>query len=271
MQYFKTTFFTINASVREILIARLANEGFEGFEETDERLDAYIPLSAYNAETISLVAGEYNTPYETEVIGQQNWNHEWEKNFNPVVVDDFCTIRADFHDIDVRTIHEIVITPKMTFGTGHHATTQLMVKMMRDLDFAGSKVFDFGTGTGILAILAEKLGAEYVEAIDNDTWSYENSIENLQRNHCKHVHIKAGSIENVEDTDFNIILANINRHILLQYMSDMYSLLKAGGTILMSGLLKEDRVLITDAATNAGFKEDKYEELNNWIALSFGK
>jgi len=110
-----------------------------------------------------------------------------------------------------------------------------------------------------------------VEAVDNDTWSYENSIENLQRNHCKHVHIKAGSIENVEDTDFNIILANINRHILLQYMSDMYSLLKAGGTILMSGLLKEDRAVITDAATNAGFKEDKYEELNNWIALSFGK
>ncbi|MBS1771600.1 MAG: 50S ribosomal protein L11 methyltransferase [Bacteroidetes bacterium] len=269
MDYVKVTFYTINASTREILIALLSNEGFEGFEETDEKLDAYISLSAFDKETVQILASEYDVPFELSQLGKQNWNAEWEKNFQPVVIDDFCTIRADFHNLNVTTQYEIVITPKMSFGTGHHATTRLMMQLMRDLDLKDKTVLDFGTGTGVLAIMAEKLGAKNIVAIDNDEWSVENSIENAQRNNCHHISIHLGSIENAEVKQFDIILANINRHILLRYMTDMYQLLPIGGKLLMSGLLKEDDSIVTEAAIAAGFRKFSYKELNNWVAILF--
>ncbi|OSZ81841.1 50S ribosomal protein L11 methyltransferase [Chitinophagaceae bacterium IBVUCB1] len=271
MQYQKVIFHTTEASKREILIARLSIEGYDGFEETDDALLAYIGTDNYDAETLQLIADEYTLPYEIETVGQQNWNAEWEKNFQPVMVDDFCTIRADFHNLEVHTAHDIIITPKMSFGTGHHATTRMMVSNMRGINFAGTSVLDFGTGTGILAILAEKLGAADILAVDNDEWAYENILENIERNDCHHIITKQGSLEHLPPRQYDVILANINRHILLQYMDDMFAATIAGGKLLMSGLLAEDEAIIKDAAGKAGFKFLRTDSYNNWICLEYEK
>ncbi len=267
MQYNKAVLHTIEATKREVLIARLSVEGYNGFEETDESLLAYIDTVDFDAETLQLIASEYEVPYDVESLGHQNWNAEWEKNFQPVIVDGFCTVRADFHKLDVITPYEVVITPKMSFGTGHHATTKLMMTRMQYIDFNGKEVFDFGTGTGILAILAEKLGAGSVLAIDNDEWSFENSQENVERNGCNNITVLQGSMEHVAPKDYDIILANINRHILLHYMGDLHRSVKTGGILLMSGLLTDDEEIVKTAAANAGFSGIETNILNGWITL----
>lgn len=271
MQYNKAVLHTIEATKREMLIARLSAEGYNGFEETDESLLAYIDASDFDTETLQLIASEYEVPYDIETLGQQNWNAEWEKNFQPVIVEGFCTVRADFHKLDVATPYEIVITPKMSFGTGHHATTKLMMTRMQYIDFAGKQVFDFGTGTGILAILAEKLGAADTLAIDNDEWSYENAHENIACNNCSHIEIVQGSMEHIPQREYDVILANINRHILLHYMADLYRSVKTGGILLMSGLLTDDEEIVKIAATEAGFTNIETNTLNGWITLQCNK
>ena len=255
---------------KDILVALLENIGYEGFEEHEEEVLAYIPDGDYNEDELKALLEPFGLSFSLKDIEPQNWNTQWESNFEPVVVEGICTIRASFHDIEVDTPYEIVITPKMSFGTGHHATTQLMVEQMSKMDFKGGKVLDFGTGTGILAILAEKLGAGPILAIDNDEWSYENSLENISVNNCRNIKVLQGSLELAENEN-DVILANINRHILLDYMSEMYIKLKDEGYILMSGLLKEDEIIITEAATAAGLKRINTSELNNWIALLFKK
>lgn len=267
MQYNKAVLHTIEATKREVLIARLSVEGYNGFEETDESLLAYIDGADFDTETLQLIASEYEVPYDVETLGHQNWNAEWEKNFQPVIVDGFCTVRADFHQLDIATPYEIIITPKMSFGTGHHATTKLMMTRMQHIDFAGKDVFDFGTGTGILAILAEKLGAKYVLAIDNDEWSFENSQENVQRNNCNIIEVQQGSMEHITPKEYDVILANINRHILLHYMPELHKSVNAGGILLMSGLLTEDEEIVKTAAEAVGFSGIETNTLNGWITL----
>ncbi len=269
MQSIRIIFNNITEENQDILVARLAETGYEGFEQNDTTLLAYINEADFKEEVLTEIAGEL--PYNIEIVPKQNWNQLWESNFEPVVIEDFCTVRADFHTIPVTTPYEIVITPKMSFGTGHHATTQLMMLMMRDIEFNGKQVLDFGTGTGVLAILAEKLGAYYVLAIDNDEWSIENTNENLERNHCTKVTALLENDGHIPVLIQDVILANINRHILLQYMGELYSNTKKGGKVLMSGLLTTDREIITSAALAAGFNFTAYRELNNWIAMSFAK
>ena len=254
-----------------MLVALLSDIGFSGFEETEHALLAYVDEQEYNKALLHEIAQEYNYPYELEVIEAQNWNAVWESNFEPVIVDDFCTLRAHFHTLDVTTPHEIIITPKMSFGTGHHATTQLMIMGMKSISFAGKSVLDFGTGTGVLAILADKLGAAMITAIDNDEWSVENTVENISRNHSRGIVVKKCTLEDIESQQYDVILANINRHILLQYMSLLYARLNDGGTILMSGLLPGDQEIIVNSAQGAGFKFKNKSEHNNWIALFFNK
>jgi len=251
----------------DILIAELDNVGFSGFEEGEEILTAYIDNTLIETDNINELAQRYGITYKQEPVEEKNWNEEWEKDFKPVIVGDFCTVRAHFHEMPVHTQHEVVITPKMSFGTGHHATTRLMIKHMEHIGFAGTSVLDFGTGTGVLAIVAEKLGAANILAIDNDEWSVNNTLENIERNGCSRISVEQGSLENVKKASFNVILANINRNILLQYMQPMYSLLNEGGTLLMSGLLTEDKSIVTDAAVAAGFALTGSDELNNWITL----
>jgi len=271
MQYIQTIIEIEENELRELLIAELNEMGYEGFEENTDTLIAYIPEDQYIQGAIAELLKQKHLSYEDNVIPKQNWNAVWEENFQPVIVEDFCTVKADFHDLIVNTPYLINITPKMSFGTGHHATTRLMMMQMRHLSFSNKRVLDFGTGTGILAILAQLLGASSVLAIDNDEWSYENATENFARNSSDKVEIKQGSLDVVCEGKFDIILANINRHILLQYMTELYKDLEGGGHLLMSGLLVEDETIIVDAALIAGFKKEKTDMLNNWISILFTK
>jgi ribosomal protein L11 methyltransferase len=270
MQYIKITFLIDEGEAREVLMALMTDIGYEGFEETQTTLAAYIPDAEFNKEDLEWALAGNAITYTIETIPQQNWNSQWEENFQPVIVEGFCTIRADFHQLHLATPYEIIITPKMSFGTGHHATTQLMMMQMKELDFKGRSVLDFGTGTGILAILAEMLGATDILAIDNDEWSYENAQENISRNNSQHISVQQSSLDGIENK-FGVILANINRHILLQYMAQFPALLQDQGTILMSGLLKEDKEVILPEATKNGLILKGEQELNGWIVLNFAK
>ena len=256
---------------RDILIAQMNDAGYNGFEENDEQLIAYIPSGDYNVGELNEIVTGLGLSYTSNNIAEQNWNKVWEENFQPVTVGDFCTVRADFHEVNKATKYEVVINPKMSFGTGHHATTQLVIQEMEGLDFANKEVLDFGTGTGILAILAEKLGAKNIQAIDYDEWCYTNAVENTERNNCERVIVQKGSLELVLDKKFDIILANINRHILLEYMNGMSEIINASGQIIMSGILTTDKDIILEAAHSVKLKCIGDNELNNWMALHFVK
>lgn len=267
MRHIKISFETAPGDTRDVLIALLADAGYEGFEETDTQVHAYIQEDMHDTAQLAEVLGIYNLQHSSEVIEPRNWNEEWEAGIQPVVVDGFCTIRAHFHSPEIDTPYCVVITPKMSFGTGHHATTQLMMMAMRHISFTGKTVLDFGTGTGLLAILAAMLGADKVTAIDNDEWAVENARENAERNDRTGIAIAQASLEGIAVQEYDVILANINRHILLHYMADMYSMLVSRGILLMSGLLLEDEPVITEAATQAGFSIDAVERLNGWISI----
>ncbi len=253
-------------------MALLSTLNFTGFEETEEAVIAYTEEAEYDEQGLQEIAEGLQLPFQKEVLAQRNWNEEWEKNFEPVIIDGFCSVRADFHPQPANVAYDIVITPKMSFGTGHHATTALMMTFMRELDFNQKQVFDFGTGTGILAILAEMLGADQVFAIDNDEWSFENAQENCIRNKTGKIIVQQATADDIpESTQFDIILANINRHILLAYMDKMASLLKDRGVLLLSGILPEDVDIISAAAATAGFIYQKERTERNWVCMQFSR
>ncbi len=230
---------TSNERLREELIGRLSLFEFDGFEEKDEQLLCFYTEGKIDEVELNKLMQQYGLSYSRAVISPQNWNAVWESSFAPVVVNDFCCVRADFHKPIVKTKYEIIITPKMSFGTGHHATTYLMLEQMSKMDFKGKSVADFGTGTGILAIMAEKLGSRYIYAIDNDEWSIENAKENVERNGCKVVTIESkGSFNG--DEKYDIILANINKNVIIETLDGLVFGLNKGGRILLSGLLKKD-------------------------------
>ncbi|MBX2906823.1 MAG: 50S ribosomal protein L11 methyltransferase [Taibaiella sp.] len=261
----------LQAEQREIAMALLNDLGYTGFEEREDALLAYIPEAEFDEGIITSMAEEQGYTYSIADVAEQNWNALWESGFEPVVVGDFCTIRAHFHAPARDTTHEIVITPKMSFGTGHHATTQLMILAMQGIDFAGRRVLDFGTGTGVLAILAEKLGGADILAIDNDEWAVNNSIENTERNATRHVLVQRATLEDTDGGCFEVVLANINRHILLETMSLLYSKTCSSGILVMSGLLEEDEAIVTQAAKDAGFGIKHVNKLNGWISIACSK
>jgi ribosomal protein L11 methyltransferase len=261
---------TCNAELKDILIAQLSDKGFEGFEERGNDLVAYIPEGDYKGVAVEVEALTkiYGVSYVKEDIAQTNWNAVWESNFEPVSVDTFCGIRAGFHPpFSPQPQHEIIITPKMSFGTGHHATTSSVIKLMQGVEFRGKRVFDFGTGTGILAILASKMGASVIEAIDIDTWSVENTKENIITNNALAVKVWQSDTPKSIINTYNVVLANINRNILLEFMGDMRRLLVSGGVLLLSGILKEDETAILEAARSHALVLDKQIEKDNWLAM----
>ncbi|MFT3823174.1 MAG: 50S ribosomal protein L11 methyltransferase [Chitinophagaceae bacterium] len=265
--YISIRFEGVPKEQQEILIAQLSELNFEGFEEGPRYLTAFIPESLLQEEALQQLVeqGSYTTSRET--IAQKNWNEEWEKNFSPVIINNFCAIRAHFHEPVTDVPYEIVITPKMSFGTGHHPTTALMVEYMQQTTFTDETVLDFGTGTGVLAILAEKLGAVAVTAIDNDDWSIENAQENVQINQCKKIAVyKADTLQMIDKYD--IILANINKHVLLANMHTIQQHLAPGGVILMSGLLAGDRKDIEECAMKEGLRLVDLKQMEGWIALN---
>jgi ribosomal protein L11 methyltransferase len=256
------------AEVSEVVAALLAECGFEGFEELPGKLVAYVRADGYAQKVVEDVCSAQGVTYRMVEVPGRNWNAVWESNFEPVVVDGFCTVLAHFHDMEVDTPYRLLITPKMSFGTGHHDTTRLMVGFMRDIDFVGKRVFDFGTGTGILAILAEKLGAKVVYGIDNEEWAVENARENAANNGCAAVAVDLMSDPRmVASGPFDVVLANINRNVLTEYMPMLRMLLADGGALVLSGLLHPDFEDIGQSVVAAGMRVDERRDGGNWLAL----
>ena len=266
MHYLQITIPTPDTSLQEILIATLGEYGYEGFEQEGSRLHAFIPENDFDPAALESLLSGWQLTYTSNRLAARNWNEEWEKNFEPVIVEEFCAIRASFHTPIPGVLHELVITPKMSFGTGHHATTYMMIASMQHLPLRDARVLDFGTGTGVLAILAEKLGAASILAIDNDDWSIENGRENVAGNHCTRVRVeKMDSVP--AEGGFDIILANINKHVILHQLPSMRQHLKETGVILLSGLLQEDFEDIEKEAVMNNLSISGRITKGNWICL----
>ena len=256
----------------EILIAELGLAGFESFVENEDGIAAYIPKEEYEPESLSgihiLQSGEYDISNTSKEIEQVNWNKEWEKNFHPILVDENCSVRAPFHpEPDVK--YDIVIEPKMSFGTGHHATTHMMIRFLLKQDLQGKKVLDMGCGTGVLAILAEKRGAKAVDAIDIDNWCYLNTLENLERNGCSKITAYEGAAELLEGKEYDTITANINRNILLEDIKIYSKCLKVGGELYLSGFYGADIPAIKKECDKHFFDYTDSFERDEWVALRF--
>lgn len=256
----------------EILIAELGYAGFESFVETDEGVTAYIQKDEWNAAILDdiqiLNSDEFEISFTFEEIEQTNWNEEWEKNFNPIIVDNVCSVRAPFHPKpDVK--YDIIIEPKMSFGTGHHETTHMMIQYILKNDFKNKSVLDMGCGTGVLAILAEIKGAKPIDAIDYDNWCYLNSLENVERNNCKHITVIEGDASALSGKKYDTIIANINRNILLNDLSAYAKCLHPNGTLFLSGFYKDDIPVIEETCNKHLLKHVETLEKNNWVALKF--
>jgi ribosomal protein L11 methyltransferase len=256
----------------EILIAELSEIGFDTFLENENGFEAYVEETRYDHNAVIDLKKKYEdlTPidFSFERIEKKNWNEEWEKNYEPIIVDDRCLIRASFHKIDKKYQHEIIITPKMSFGTGHHQTTYLMIKSQMDIDHQSKRVMDAGCGTAILSVMAEKLGAADVEAFDIDEWSVINGNENIQINQCKHIKLQRGKITDVNlEGKFDIILANINKNVLLDEIKIYSTYLEKNGLLLLSGFYTHD---IPDLLKEASFYkliEVRRDERETWACL----
>lgn len=256
----------------EILIAQLGFVGFESFVENESGVVAYIQQQDWNAAILEdvfiLSSEEFNITYSHKEVAQTNWNAEWEKNFESIQVDDLVSVRAPFHE-NPNLQYDIVIEPKMSFGTGHHETTHMMIQHLLELDLMDKKVLDMGCGTGILAIFAEMKGGRPIDAIDIDRWCYENSIENAERNRCKHISVYEGDSALLSGKTYDLIIANINRNILLSDMKIYTNSLREDGTLLLSGFYEEDISIIDQEVSQYGLTLDKKIKRNNWVALKY--
>ena len=258
----------------EILIAELGHVGFESFVENDNGVTAYIQKQEWNSNILDdlyiLGSAEFKIKFSYHEVIQTNWNKEWEKNFNPIQVDGQVSVRAPYHE-NPSLKYDIVIEPKMSFGTGHHETTHMMIQHLLALDLENKKVLDMGCGTGILAIFAEMKGAQPTDAIDIDSWCYQNSIENVQRNGCKHITVLEGDSSLLKGKKYDVIIANINRNILLSDMKIYTDCLHQEGILLLSGFYKDDIAIIESEVVKHGLVFDKMIQRNRWVALKYNK
>ncbi len=256
----------------DILIAELSELGFESFVETENGLIGYV-LEADNVlpsfEDIPILNDTGHTiTWESKSVAQQNWNAVWEQSFSPITVDDDCIVRAPFHEYK-QVAHDIVIEPKMSFGTGHHETTYMMLKHLLTTHVKDKIVLDMGCGTGVLAILAEKLGAKSIAAIDIDNWCYTNALENAQRNGCDKIKIYQGDSGLLSGRSYDVILANINRNILLEDIPIYVNCLNKHGILLLSGFYLEDLDMISAKCASHGLQFEKKLEKNKWVAAKY--
>ncbi len=256
----------------EILVAELGELPFESFVESEFGVTAYIQKHLWNEKILDdlfiLNSPQFIISYKIEEIDQVNWNEEWEKNFEPIDVEGNCHVRAPFHP-KTNAEFDIIIEPKMSFGTGHHETTHMMIQHLLETDVRGMKTLDMGCGTAILAILAEMKGAKPIDAIDIDNWCYLNSIENAERNNCKEITVYEGDASLLKDKKYDLIIANINRNILLNDMQAYIDCLNSKGTILFSGFYTEDIPFIDASCTEKGLTYIKKFERNNWVSLKY--
>lgn len=270
MDYFQYTI-TTEPSQNEILIALLSDLPFDSFEETETGFNAFVPSAESQLEieaTLQTLRQQFVFETQKNFIEGQNWNEIWESNFHPVIVGEFCGIRADFHASLPNVQHELVINPKMAFGTGHHETTFSVIEIMQGIPFSGKAVLDYGCGTGVLAILASRLGAAHVEAVDIEIESFRNTIENSSINGAENVAAYHGVLSDVPGKEFDVILANINRNVILDSIGPLFELLKPGGHLVVSGFVLDDEILMTDSLQKQGFTILEIKRKNNWLAMN---
>jgi ribosomal protein L11 methyltransferase len=255
----------------EIIIARLAEVGFESFDQEGSDLKAYIPAYLYGDHLGPVLEKDIimGIPYNINQVADTNWNQVWESNYEPVLIEDRCYIRAPFHEHRDDVEFELLIEPKMSFGTAHHATTAMMISYCMSEDLAGKSLLDMGCGTAVLAILSRMRGANPVLAIDNDLWAYENACENVARNNTADIAVLHGDDSLLESRKFDVILANINRNILLNDMPAYTACLNPGGVLIMSGFYFDDLKKIAHKALELGFQQISYKEQNQWTAAKF--
>lgn len=256
----------------EILVAELGEKPFESFIETEFGVTAYVQKALWSDSILDdifiLTSPEFVISYHIEEIEQVNWNEEWEKNFEPIDVDGKCHVRAPFHPKTAAEF-DIIIEPKMSFGTGHHETTHMVIQHLLETDLVDKKTLDMGCGTAILAILAEMKGAKPIDAIDIDNWCYLNSIENAERNNCQHISVYEGDASLLVNQKYDVIIANINRNILLNDMNRYVHCLNQSGLLFLSGFYTEDIPAIDECCQKLGLTLEKTIERNNWVSLKF--
>ncbi|UII34140.1 50S ribosomal protein L11 methyltransferase [Fulvivirga ulvae] len=268
--------FSCSEDFSEIIIAELGELGYNSMMETEDGVEGYIEIEKFSGQDVKDLVAKYAklTPlsYTIEEVERKNWNEDWERNYDPIIVEDRCLVRATFHKIEEKYPYEIIITPKMSFGTGHHATTYLMLKNQMEHDHRGKRVLDAGCGTAILAIMASKLGAKEVIAYDIDSWSIENAPENVELNQCNNVSVFGGTIESLHlEGHFDIILANINKNVLLDEIKHYQAYLPEKGVLMLSGFYDSDDQDLQDEAARYGLQLLGRSSRNYWSSLVFEK
>jgi ribosomal protein L11 methyltransferase len=264
-----------NENLKDMFMELLGEIGFDSFMDTDEGFDAYCQEPLLNEEELNdIMQMEQfaNVKFlKKELIPDQDWNATWEASYEPVIINEFCRIRAPFHKVEGSYKYDLIIEPKMSFGTAHHETTSQIIELMLQSDFTGQNLLDMGSGTGVLAILAKKLGSATTVAIDNDEWAYRNALDNIRLNDENEIIVELGDASSLNDRQFDVILANINRNILLRDMKEYVKCLVDGGKIFFSGFYEEDLVLITKEAERLGLTYSNHVTKNNWTAAVFVK
>jgi ribosomal protein L11 methyltransferase len=265
---------TVNPEFADILTAEMGELGFDAFEDTAEGFNAYIDEDKFSQEELDRMLARYTdfvqVEYQVQKIARQNWNEEWERNFHPLFIADQVSVRASFHEKPANAKFDIVINPKMSFGTGHHETTTLMIENQLTFDHKGKRVLDMGCGTGILAIMAGELGAAEIVAVEIEDWTVENARENAELNNYSSIEVRLGGAETIEgDQPYDIILANINRNVLLEDMPAYVAVLKPEGILLLSGFYTEDLSAIQERATELGLHYVSHRVKNNWVSAIF--
>lgn len=265
----------ISEGMREILMAELLELGFESFMEEKDGILGYIPVDGYKEDSVLSYLRKMSQmtglTWEIKKVNAENWNALWESQYQPVLVEEKCLVRAPFHDPLPGVAYDIVIEPKMSFGTAHHETTALMIGMIMNEEVKGKNVLDMGCGTGVLAILAFKMGAESVDAIDNDEWAFQNAKENILKNNAPTISVIQGDIRSVPVREYDLILANINRNVLADDIPVYAQHLSPSGTMLVSGFYLDDLPLISRRAEENGLKIIRSESRNSWVAAKFCK
>ncbi len=273
MDYIQVSVTGISGDGGEILMARMAELGFESFTETEDGLQGFIPVDLYDEQAVCGWLQKYSTEsgifFRKELVKAQNWNAIWESGYEPVVIEGRCMVRAPFHEPKPGVEFDLIIEPRMSFGTAHHETTSLMISMLMEEGVAGKRVLDMGCGTAVLAILAHKMNARSVVAIDNDEWAYANAQDNIVRNDAKPILVLQGDASAIASPAYDLIIANINRNILLQDIPVYASTLAPGGVLLMSGFYEDDLLSIQAAAGEAGLKFISHRVINSWTGAKF--